>query len=244
MFKRKYKVSYERLNGNKATVTQLLSMAQETTIAKTNETSRNVQWYLDNMQGWIFLNWNVEILQYPKYEEEVVCTTVPVKFKRFLGQRDFRIENLNGEVIMNASIKTALIDLVTKQPLEPTKELLAEYGEQHEEFITNKFKLPKPTEENGFSCISTNEVIVKRLDTDTNLHTNNLKYIEWAENEIPEEIYRKLVKKVQVVFKQETLRGDILKIETYVNNKNNMENQVYVCFKKDDEIRCEVMFTC
>ncbi len=244
MFKRNYKVSYERLNGDKATVTQLLSMAQETTIAKTNETSRNVQWYLDNMQGWVFLNWNIEILKYPKYEDEVVCSTIPVKFKRFLGQRDFRIETLNGEVIMNASIKTALIDLVTKQPLEPTKELLAEYGEQHAEFITNKFKLPKHTEENGFKLVHTSEVIVKRLDTDTNNHTNNLKYIEWAENEIPEEIYKNLIKKVQVVFKQETLRGDVLTIETYVNDKDSNNNQVFVSFKKNDDIRCEVMFSC
>ncbi len=240
MFKRKYKVSYDKLNGDKASITQLINMAQETTVAKTNSTSRNVKWYLDNMQGWIFLNWNIEILKYPEYEEEVICSTVPVKFKRFLGQRDFRIENLNGEVLMNASVKTALIDLVTKEPIEPSEELLKEYGEIHEEFITNKFKLPKPTEENGFILVSTSEITIKRLDTDTNLHTNNLKYIEWAENEIPEEIYQKLIKKVQIVFKQETLRGDVLKIETYVSG----EEQVFVSFKKDGDVRCEVMFTC
>ncbi len=215
-------------------------MAQETTVAKTNSTSRNIKWYLDNMQGWIFLNWNIEILKYPTYEEEVICSTVPVKFKRFLGQRDFRIENLEGEVLMNASVKTALIDLVNKGPIEPSEELLKEYGEIQEGFITNKFKLPKPTEESGFTLVSTSEITIKRLDTDTNLHTNNLKYIEWAENEIPENMYQKLVKQVQIVFKQETLRGDVLKIETYTNN----DNQVFVSFKKDDDVRCEVMFTC
>ncbi len=239
MFKRNYTIRFDKLNGDKASITQMVDIAQNTSIAITNTTSRNVKWYLDNLQGWVFLNWNIEVFKYPAYDEEVICRTRPVKFKKFLGQRDFRIENLKGEVLMNASTKTSLIDLVTKLPIEPTAEVLAEYGPHAEEFITNKFKLPKVPEEEGFSKYSTSVIDIKRLDTDTNLHTNNVKYIEWAENEIPDEIYKNFITNLQVNFKKETFMGERLQVETYLNN----QDKVLIHFKKDDEIHCEVMFS-
>ncbi len=238
MFKRNHTIKFDKLNGDVASVSQLVEIAQNTSIESTNSTSKNVKWYLDNLQGWIFLNWNIEVFKYPAYNEEIVCRTRPVKYKKFLGQRDFRLENLQGEVLMNASTKTCLIDLVTKLPLEISEELLAEYGPTAEEYITNKFKIPKTTEEEGFAKISTSTLVIKRLDTDTNLHTNNVKYIEWAENEIPDDIYKNTITNLQVVYKKETFKGDVLKVETYINNRD----KVVVYFKKDDEIYCEVMF--
>ncbi len=239
MFKRHHKIKFEKLNGFQASISQLVDIAQSTSIAKTNTTSRKLDWYLENLQGWVFLNWNIEVLKYPKYDEEVICRTRYVNFKKFIGQRDFRIENLQGEVLMNASTRTALIDLVTKLPIEPEDWLLAEYGEPAEEYITNKFKLPKSPEEEGFLKVSTIAIDIKRLDTDTNLHTNNVKYIEWAENEIPDEIYKNTITNLQVVYKKETFKGDVLDVETYINNSD----KVLVHFKKDGELRCEVMFT-
>ncbi len=238
MFKRNHTIRFEKLNGNNASISQLVDIAQSTSIAITNTTSKNVKWYLDNLQGWVFLNWNIEVFKYPEYDEEVICRTRPVKFKKFLGQRDFRIENLQGEVLMNASTKTSLIDLVTKMPIEPTAELLAEYGPQGEEYITNKFKLPKATEEEGFTKVSTTTIDIKRLDTDTNLHTNNIKYIEWAENEIPDNIYENTITNLQVVYKKETFKGETLEVEAYINNLD----KVLVHFLKDGEVHCEVMF--
>ncbi len=238
MYSRNYKIGYDKLKEGNASVTQLVDIAQDTSIAITNTTSRTVKWYLDNNQGWIFLNWNIEILKYPKYDEEIVCITIPVKFKKFLGQRDFRIENLDGEVMMNASTKTSLIDLVTKTPIEPTQDILDEYGPTHDEYITNKFKLPKVDNDKSFICVSITSVEIKRLDTDTNNHTNNVKYIEWAENEIPDDIYNNTITNLQVNYKKETFKGDVLTVETYVNNID----KVLVQFKQEGELHCEVMF--
>ncbi len=238
MFNKHYTIKFDKLNGDTASITQLVDIAQSTSISITNSTSRNLKWYLDNNQGWLFLNWNIEIFKYPVYDEEVICSTIASKFKKFLGQREFRIENLEGEVLMNASTKTTLLDLATKMPIEPTQELLAEYGPLGEEFITNKFKLPKATVEEGFTLISTSNVDIKRLDTDTNQHTNNVKYIEWAENEIPDDVYKKTITNIQVVYKKESFKGDSLVVETFVNGVN----KVLIHFKKDGEVHCEVMF--
>ncbi len=237
MFKKKHTIRFDKLNGDVASISQLIDIAQDTSISNTNTTSKNVKWYYDNLQGWVFLNWNIEVFKYPAYDEEVICSTRPVKYKKFLGQRDFRIVNLQGEVLMNASTKTSLIDLVTKLPIEISQELLAAYGPTAEEYITNKFKIPKVTEE-GFIKVSTSPIEIKRLDTDTNLHTNNIRYIEWAENEIPDDIYKNTITNLQVVYKKETLKGDKLEIATYINNKD----KVLVHFNKAGETYCEVMF--
>lgn len=239
MYKKNYVISYDKLNGNFATITKMLDIAQQTSISQTESTSKNVEWYFKNKQGWLFLNWNVEIKKYPKYGQEVICSTVPVKFRKFLGQRDFRIEDLEGNVLMNASIKTSLIDLKDKRPIEPPEEMLAEYGENHEGFITNKFRMPKVEKDKSFQLVSKSSLTVKRLDTDTNKHTNNIKYMEWAENEIPTEIYEKAITKAQVVYKKETVEGDNLVIETYFN-KNEC---VIVIFKKESIVCCEIMFS-
>lgn len=237
MYSERIKINYEKLNGNFASITKLIDIAQQTSISQTESTSRNVEWYYTNNKGWLFLNWNVKIKKYPRFGEEVICYTAPVKFRKFLGQRDFKIEDLKGNVIMLASIKTALLDLGTKKPIEPSKELLAEYGEEDKGFITNKFKILK-VDDNGFKKVSTKDILVRRLDTDTNKHTNNTKYIEWAENEIPEEIYNKGINEVKVVYKNETLEGDVVNVETFVN-----DTYIIVLFKKEKTLCCEIMFT-
>ncbi len=56
MFSKNYKIGFDRLKGNTASITQLVDIAQSTSISITNTTSRNVKWYLDNNQGWVFLN--------------------------------------------------------------------------------------------------------------------------------------------------------------------------------------------
>ena len=51
------------------------------------------------------------------------------------------------------------------------------------------------------------ETTVGRRDIDTNLHVNNLHYLDYAIEALPEEVYRDLPSTVDIVFRRQILLG-------------------------------------
>ena len=73
-----------------------------------------------------------------------------------------------------------------------------------------------PKEAEG-DLLYTRTLPVTRRDTDTNGHANNVKYLEWAMDDVPDEIYDGMsLADVRIVYRKECVRGDIVEVKTYV----------------------------
>ena len=75
-----------------------------------------------------------------------------------------------------------------------------------------------PKEPEG-ELIAERTVTVTRRDTDTNNHANNVKYLEWVMDDIPDEIYVDMrLKDIRIVYRKECMRGDMINVKTYVRD--------------------------
>ena len=65
--------------------------------------------------------------------------------------------------------------------------------------------------------LCTRDIVVTRRDTDTNGHANNVKYLEWVMDDIPDEIYADMaLKDIRIVYRKECMRGDTVTVKTFV----------------------------
>ena len=75
-----------------------------------------------------------------------------------------------------------------------------------------------PKEPEG-ELIAKRDVTVTRRDTDTNTHANNVKYLEWVMDDIPDESYVDMrLKDIRIVYRKECMRGDVINVKTYARD--------------------------
>ncbi len=239
MLKKQYEIEYEKLIGFRSSITQLIEIIAKIEMAKLGNTTRDFQWYIDNDLGWTYTTCNMDILKYPKYAEKVTCTTVPVSYKDGILVQSFKIEDEEGDVAVKACLQATLLDAEMKSQVEPEEGLIKEFGVFQKAYTDSDFEIENATQENGYSLIGSNSIKVRRLDTDMNSHTNSIKYIEWAENEVPEEFLGKEISNMKIKYIRESFIYDSLDIEAYANT----EDKVVVKIKKYGILVCEICFT-
>jgi len=131
--------------------------------------------------SWVLVRMNIEILQLPKWRDNVVLTTWPSNLTTISAFRDYRMVNeKTGDLLCNASTEWLLIDLTTRQPQK------MENHPHLETFITDKNALSR-----AISKIKRNlhfddlfEVQPLYSSLDMMRHTNARKYIDWLDDAI------------------------------------------------------------
>ena len=98
----------------------------------------------------------------------------------------------------------------------------------HLQLKMKNIEMPKFNQDSDYTQ---REFIVTRRDTDTNGHTNNTKYIEWAMDDVPDEIYDYFdVEDLKVVYKKECYRNSKVKSKCFVMNIEDSKKLVISIF--------------
>jgi len=195
----------------------LMAGVQEASILHTESTPHPMQWYADNARGWLLTNWHIEITRLPKWNERVRVTTWPSRFKGILADRSFAVTDENGAPLLAAVSGWVFTDLDLRKPVKPPQEILDGYGEIGASALAADYKFAA---KDGFTPVSAREMLVTRRDTDTNSHVNNVRYIEWAFDEIPAVVYDACTPKVvKVAYRKECVAGDMILLSTAVRDE-------------------------
>lgn len=239
MFSKEFKINYSETSfGEDLQLSRFFYYGQETSIADTNCKSKNLQYYVDRNLGWVYLGWNAKIHKYPKYDDVLEFTTAPIKYNGTFGHRGFVGKNQKGEIVFEGEIKIVLFNLKDKEIVKPDDEILAEYDPKMESLNLKVKKVPKTTD---FNYIGEESIKVIRHLTDSNRHTNNITYIQYAESFIPTDIYEKYkVSDVVINFRKESYLEDILLYKIY--HKEETNEMIMNIFKGEDLI-CDLYFT-
>ena len=134
---------------------------------------------------------------------------------RFQAERSFFLFDEAGNKLLDGASRWIFMDLARRRPAHAPDGMAERYHSGQEPAIPDeKFFMPKETEGD---LLSTRTLPVTRRDTDTNGHANNVKYLEWAMDDVPDEIYDGMsLADVRIVYRKECVRGDIVEIKTYV----------------------------
>ena len=182
---------------------------------------------------WILSGWRLEVVQRPAWRAVLEVETWPRTLSGFLSDRDFLVWDVSGEerrLAARGTSKWFLIDAKTEKITRVTDRVRGAY-ELGEETL---FDTPLPS--NGRTPEGTPaafRTVAGRRDIDTNHHVNNIHYLDYAMEALPEEVYRALPDTVEIVFRKQILLGTPIQC-LYVRTEDG-KHQVEIRSERDGQ---------
>ena len=161
--------------------------------------------------SWVLTRMKVRMERYPRWEERVKIVTWPRGGRKITAHRDFDVIGQDGLRIGAATSEWMVIDLASRRVV-PVPESVYE--------LANDVREPVFGEEDGFSKLKWDcrersgamEFRARRADIDLNGHVNNVHYVEWLLETLPDTGLT--CRDFEIVFKSETLVGDAVFAES------------------------------
>ncbi len=200
------KVSYSHLNQDKTVcIADLLRFCQDSAVSHTAECGYPLERLIALKRAWLVLSMHIRIQKPIPLSKSVRVLTWPFSFSRVLGPRAFRITDTDsGAVYAEATSLWAYVDTETGKPAEIPPEMLAQYAEGEAPALSFLRRAPQYNAD-----IHIADFRVLKRDLDTNVHMNNVKYLEYAEEAVPNGFS---ISEVEIFYKQPAVYGDILSL--------------------------------
>jgi len=177
--------------------------------------------------AWILMRIRVEIERYPKLAEEVLIETWPQK-PRALYERDYKIRDMMGNLLVKAASTWVIMNLKTR---EITRDKIIDYFNldlKEERALDKGLTRLKP--QDGAEFVYEKEI--KFSDVDYNKHANNAKYVDFIMDVFPIEEHRnREIKAIEVHYISETKPGDVL---LFRRKKVDDHSDYIDCVRKSD----------
>lgn len=176
------KIRFSEVDADKTlTLTSLINFFQDCTIFHSEALHTGFDYLEPLHRAWVLSSWQVLIHRLPKLGETVRIGTWPYGFSALSGDRNFVLQNENGENLVEANSFWVFTDTTSGRPVKLTQDYVKMYPLEPPlamEYASRKIPFPESyTEEPPF--------FVTRHHLDTNHHVNNAQYIRMAEDYLP-----------------------------------------------------------
>ncbi|MDT4762629.1 acyl-[acyl-carrier-protein] thioesterase [Sphaerochaeta sp. PS] len=164
---------------------------------------------------WVITRTKMQIHRYTQWPEQVVVETWAQKPIRLHLPRVVRSFDEERNPIFTAQTYWALIDLEKGRPCRPTtmSERIGLPPEEMQLDLSLTHRLGY--EESGCTTLVSYRPRIQYLDTDSNLHVNNISYLNWALDSLPAEFRnRSKIAEADVSWVRQTFSGDEIKVYT------------------------------
>ncbi len=184
MYSFESRIRYSEVNSEKElTIPALLDYFQDCCIMQSESLGVGVDYLADHHQAWILSSWEIKIARYPLLGEKIRVSTWPYSFRGFYGFRNLLVEDEAGNTVAQANSVWVFMDTETMRPCRVTEKMLEVYKFEPE--LAGEWAPRK------ISCEGAGEMQpsfrVQRFHIDTNHHMNNGKYVQAAEEYLPED---------------------------------------------------------
>lgn len=160
--------------------------------------------------AWILSRLNIKFLDTPLWRDEITLTTWHKGLNRLFYIRDFVLTDKDGKERVKATTSWLVMNLENRRLVRDPK-LVDMDGICTDDAIetpADKVQMPKDIEAEYVM-----DHRVSYSDVDTNGHTNNAMYMQWAMDTVEYEIAStRPVKEVTINFNHETKAGDIISL--------------------------------
>ena len=158
---------------------------------------------------WVILDWKLKIISRPKYGEEIMVQTWSKLPKKYYAYRDFKVLDKEGNVLVIATSKWALIDTISGTLKTISPEMMEKYKPEEE----NVFDDPEIAKQREIDTYEyTREFPVSKNYIDINRHVNNIHFLDFVYDTLPDEEFEKgEFKNLRITYKNEIKYGDKVK---------------------------------
>ncbi len=185
------------------TLTALMNYLQDCSTFQSEDIGVGLAMLREKNKAWLLSYWQVVIDRFPRLGEKITVGTLATGFKGFLGNRNFFIDDENGNRVVSANSIWTFFDTKKARPARPEEEDIAPYGLEEPlemDYEARKIQLPEKT--NALPSFP-----VRRAHIDTNEHVNNCQYIQMAMDILPEDFS---IHKLRVDYKKSAVMGNII----------------------------------
>lgn len=168
--------------------------------------------------AWLLLNWKVRVFNRPECEEKIKLNTWARVMDKCFSWREFEIYNKEQLVAIGTS-KWVLVNSETEKITKVLPEIKEKYAPNgkgvFQEPIVDKLKEPQ-------DLALMYEETIGRTKIDTNNHLNNLYYLDYAIESLPEEVYKNnSFNNIEIMYKKEIKYKEKIKcLYKYENNEH------------------------
>ena len=239
-YEKELTVSYYETDANEAlTLQNVVKYLMETAVGHTEDAGYTIEKLASENLGWVVLNWVIRIYSYPVYKEKLRLCTWAKPGSSLQATRYFKIKNEKDEVICEVVSRWALLDLVNRHPVRFSDTMNEAYCcAETAPFEPDSFN---PAKENPENLVSERKTVVRRSETDTNGHTNNTVYIEWATNDVPDDIYLNYrAEEIKVLYRNECHEGNEVYIKTYKEEKEDKILMITSMTNAENKVLCKM----
>ena len=154
-------------------------------------------------KAWILSYWQVVVERFPEMGEQITVGTFASGFKGLYGDRNFIMDDAQGNRIAYANSIWVFMDTEKGRPTRPSEEDIVPYGAEpplEMEYEGRKIKLSETSE-------SLPSFPVRKYHIDTNEHVNNCQYVQMALEILPENLK---IHQLRVEYKKSAVLGDVI----------------------------------
>lgn len=154
-------------------------------------------------KAWMLSYWQIIVRRYPELGEKITTGTFATKFSGLFGNRNFYMQDAEGNQIACANSVWVFMDLVKGRPCRPEPGQIEPYGTGEPlemPYEDRKIILPEIfSDRDSFP--------VRKYHIDTNEHVNNCQYIQMALEVLPRDLQ---IRQVRVDYKKSAVYGDMI----------------------------------
>jgi len=185
-FDKEFDLRYFEMNKScEASPIAMLTLLQETAADHCYAAGHSLFSLMSENLGWVLLSGVMQMDRYPQYKEKIIIRTWISKYYSIRGFRENIIYDEDYNIIGRAKGLWVFYDIEKRRPSKIHKDFLEKWSSSKkvciEYDITHKIEAIDAAE-------SSKEFKVNMYDMDTNKHVNNIRYLQWLMESIPEEI--------------------------------------------------------
>jgi len=172
--------------------------------------------------AWILTRVRVEVDRYPALAQDVIVETWP-QAPRALYERDYRIRDAQGNILVRAGSVWVIMNLETR---EIVREKFLDY--HHIELCKERAlgrSVGRQKPDTGGELVYEKEI--RYSDLDYNVHVNNAKYVDFIMDAIPLDVLgQRTVRAFEIHYNNEIGPGCVLQVRT--KSLDDAGNRIYV----------------
>ena len=185
-FEKEYQLRYFEMNKfGEASLTTMLTLLEETAADHCYSIDHGLYDLEKQNIGWVLLSGFMQFDRIPVYKENIIIRTWLSGYSAIKGFRENIIYDEQRNVIGRSKGLWVFFDIKRRRPSRIFDDIMQKWSFDKEECSTHDItKKIDPIEQATFI----KEFTVSRFDVDTNQHVNNIRYLQWMIESIPDEI--------------------------------------------------------
>lgn len=219
IYEKEYDVHHYEVDSNgRIFVASIMNYLDDLAVSQAEDLNIGIEYLGANKIAWVIYKWDVKFYKYAMGTDKLRVRTEPYSVKKFYAYRKYEVLNSDGELIVSANSLWFLIDTEKRRPSKISEEICTKFGLSLNDKKQIEFERLKKPE----NITMEKEFQVRYSDIDTNRHVNNVRYITWALEALPEDILSNCtLKELKINYEKETAYGEIIKVLCEVKEVEN-----------------------